>query len=411
MLLPPSSVLQTCLPTPLTLRFQSRQLISGHSYSNSQISNTPKNMVGLSLYTWRDSVNVLTSPTVIFSDLATQKQHTFHSLRTTSVSLGPELLTKWNWHKGDVMALFTPNSADIATITFGTLWAGGVVCPLNNLYTVGELASLLKSSGAKGLTTHLSCLEVAREAALIVGLPLNRIILVGESDPKARVKHFSSLMTEEGSVDGVKKAVINPKEDLAFLVYSSGTTGLPKGVMLSHENIVANILQSCTPDREMLDWKNDSMISFLPMFHIYGESNSHPFGGSSMFWKNANSLEQILGLHAMIFIPLYQGLTMHIMQQFNLDQLCSTIQASVITVAYVVPPVVLLLAKSPVVDKYDLSSLRMMHSAAAPLSNDLINMFYKRLKVPIKQSYGMSEASPAISSQVRPLLFLMIRSC
>lgn len=285
MLLPPSSVLQICLPTPLILRFQSRQLISGHSYSNKQIANILKTMVGLSLYTLRVSVNVLTSPTVIFSDLATQKQHTLHSLRTASASLRPGLLTQWNWQKGDVMALFTPNSADIAIITFGTLWAGGVVCPMNNLYTVGELASLLKSSGAKGLTTHLSCLEVAREAALIVGLPLNRIILIGESDPKGRVKHFSSLITEEGGIDGGKKVVINPKEDLAFLVYSSGTTGLPKGVMLSHENIVANILQSCTPDREMLDWKNDSMISFLPMFHIYGEPTRFLLGDLSCFGK------------------------------------------------------------------------------------------------------------------------------
>jgi 4-coumarate--CoA ligase len=91
---------------------------------------------------------------------------------------------------------------------------------------------------------------------------------------------------------------------------------------------------------------------------------------------------------------------MHIMQRFNLEQLCSTIETSKITVAYLVPPVVLLLGKSPVVDKYNLTSLRLMHSAAAPLSNDLIDMVYKRLKVPIKQSYGMSEASPGICSQV-----------
>jgi 4-coumarate--CoA ligase len=93
---------------------------------------------------------------------------------------------------------------------------------------------------------------------------------------------------------------------------------------------------------------------------------------------------------------------MHIMQRFNLEQLCSSIETNKITVAYLVPPVILLLAKSPVVDDYNLSSLRLMHSAAAPLSNGLIDMIYKRLKVPIKQTYGMSEASPAISSQVYP---------
>ncbi|KAE9364011.1 acetyl-CoA synthetase-like protein [Stipitochalara longipes BDJ] len=308
---------------------------------------------------------------VIYSDLASQKQHTFHSLLTTSQSLGRGLLTQWNWQKGDIMAVFTPNSAEIAAITFGTLWAGGIVCPVNNLYTVDELACLLKSSGAKGLTTQLSCLDIALEAALIVGLPPNRIILIEEPDLKGRVSHFSSLLDERKVA---KKVKVNPKEDLAFLVYSSGTTGLPKGVMLSHENIVVNILQSCSVEREMLDWRNDSFISFLPMFHIYGTN-------------------------AMLFVPLYRGLTIYIMPRFNLEQLCQKIQANKITIAWIVPPVVLLLAKSPAVDKYDLSPLRMVHSAAAPLSIDLINMFYQRLKVPIKQTYGMSEASPAISSQ------------
>lgn len=170
------------------------------------------------------------------------------------------------------MALFAPNCADIAAIVSATHWAGGIVCPINNLYTVGELASLLKSSGAKALITHLSCLEVAREAAFIVGLPLNRTILIGERDPKKRIKHFSSL---RDSTNVGEKVKINPSEDLAFLVYSSGTTGLPKGVMLSHENIVVNILQSCTPEAKRINWSNDSMISFLPMFHIYGKLKFH----------------------------------------------------------------------------------------------------------------------------------------
>jgi 4-coumarate--CoA ligase len=220
---------------------------------------------------------------VILKDISAGKQQTFQQLRNSSLEIGRGLQTQWNWKRGHVMAVFAPNSADIAAITFATLWAGGVVCPINNLYTVGELASLVESSGAKGLTTHLSCLEVAREAAFIAGLPLDRIILIGDSDPKGKVKHFSSLMTAEANFDRTEKVLINPKEELAFLVYSSGTTGLPKGVMLSHENIVTNVLQSCTPDREMLDWKNDSMVSFLPMFHIYGKLKSLTFASLFMY--------------------------------------------------------------------------------------------------------------------------------
>jgi 4-coumarate--CoA ligase len=337
---------------------------------------------------------------VVYVDVATEKKHRFQDLRRISVEIGCGLRNQWTWQKGDVMVTFSPNSADIGSITLGTQWAGGVVCPVNNLYKVGELASLLKSSGAKALATDLSSLDVAREAALIVGLPLNRVILIGDPDPNERAKHISSL---QDSTKVVQKVSINPKEDLAFLVYSSGTTGLPKGVMLSHENIVANILQSNEHEAHMTNWRNDSMISFLPMFHIYGELGYQILPVLlRASEKEANMC--YIGIAAVIFGPVYLGTTMHIMQRFNLEQLCQSIQANRITIAYLVPPVVLLLAKHPIVDKYNLSSLRMMHSAAAPLTNDLIEMAYRRLKVPIRQAYGISEASPNISSQVYPFL-------
>jgi acyl-CoA synthetase (AMP-forming)/AMP-acid ligase II len=92
---------------------------------------------------------------------------------------------------------------------------------------------------------------------------------------------------------------------------------------------------------------------------------------------------------------------MHIMQRFELEPLCQIIQQDKITFAYVVPPVVVLLAKHPVVEQYDLGSLRMLHSSAAPLTDELVEMVCKRLKIPIKQGYGLSEASPAVASQVR----------
>jgi acyl-CoA synthetase (AMP-forming)/AMP-acid ligase II len=200
-------------------------------------------------------------------DISTNKKHTFRELRNTSIKFGRGLQSQLKWQKGDVVALFSPNSGDIGAIVSGTHWAGGIVCPVNNLYTVGELASLLKSSEAKALITHLTCIEIAREAALIVGLPLNRVILVGDPDVEGKTRHFSSLLN---STNIGEKVSINPKEDISFLVYSSGTTGLPKGVMLSHENIVSNILQTNSLEPDMTSWKNDSMISFLPMFHIYG---------------------------------------------------------------------------------------------------------------------------------------------
>lgn len=101
----------------------------------------------------------------------------------------------------------------------------------------------------------------------------------------------------------------------------------------------------------------------------------------------------------MIHTAIYSGLELIVMPKFDLEKFCTHIQTHKITFAYIVPPVVLLLGKSPVIDKFDLSSLRMLNSGAAPLTKDLVDTVYKRLKIPIKQGYGLSETSPTTHMQ------------
>ena len=120
--------------------------------------------------------------------------------------------------------------------------------------------------------------------------------------------------------------------------------------------------------------------------------------------RAAQTKDCTLGLAVLIILPVYRGVTVYIMQRFDLEQFCQSIERNKITVTFIVPPVALLLAKHPLVSKYNLSSLRMMHSSAAPLTEDLVDMLYRRLKVPIKQGYGLSEAAPAVASQVRPII-------
>ncbi|OOO07048.1 AMP-dependent synthetase and ligase [Aspergillus oryzae] len=317
---------------------------------------------------------------IIYQDADTQRFYTYKTLKDAALAFGQGLKAIYDWRKGDVLALFTPNSIDTPVVMWGAHWAGGVVSPANPAYTTEELAFQLKNSGAKAVITQVPQLSVVREAAKQANIPEDRIILIGDKrDPEARLKHFTSIRNISGATR-YRKTKINPDKDLSFLVYSSGTTGVPKGVMLSHRNIVANSLQLAAGEAGHLTWnggadgKGDRVLAFLPFFHIYG-------------------------LTCLVHQTLYQGYRLVVMERFDIEKWCAHVQNYRITFSYVVPPVVLLLSKHPIVDKYDLSSLRMMNSGAAPLTRELVEAVYARIKCGIKQGYGLSETSPTTHTQ------------
>ncbi|KAF2842849.1 acetyl-CoA synthetase-like protein [Patellaria atrata CBS 101060] len=318
---------------------------------------------------------------VIYIDSVTKRSYSYAQVKETAITFGTGLKALFSWRKGDVLALYTPNSIDTPAVTWGTHWAGGVLSPANPGYTAEELAYQLKDSGAKALITQLPFLTTARQAARMVGLGDDRIILIGDQrDPTGAIKHFTSIRNISGATRYRRTKVKEPKEDLAFLVYSSGTTGKPKGVMLTHGNIVANIMMIAVTEGTNVSWKGgqdgkgDKILAFLPFFHIYG-------------------------LTCLIHLALHHGTTLVVMAKFDIESWCRIVQDFKITFCYVVPPVVLLLSKHPVGENYDLSSIRMMNSGAAPLTKEVVGAVYDRLKLKVKQGYGLSETSPTTHTQ------------
>ncbi|RFU28436.1 hypothetical protein B7463_g7925, partial [Scytalidium lignicola] len=315
---------------------------------------------------------------VIYSDYDTGHSYTFRNVRDLSIKFGAGLRAKHQWKNGNVVALFSPNDVDYPVVMWGTHWAGGTVSLINPNYTVSELQFQLVDSGAKLLITHQALLPTVLKVAKKIGFPESKIFLLGdmESVRSLEFKHFKTVV----SPVPLRKPVIDPKVDLSFLIYSSGTTGKPKGVMLTHSNIISNILMKALCHNGNLSWKGgpndsgDSVIGFLPFFHSYG-------------------------LTAIVHIAIYIGMEVFVMPRFDLEKFCAITEQRKVTFAAVVPPVVLQLGKSPIVDKYDLSSLRLVSSGAAPLTRELVDVVQKRLNVHIVQGYGLSETSPITHQQ------------
>ena len=260
--------------------------------------------------------------------------------------------------KGDVFAIYCPNLPEYAIAFYGVAMLGGINTTINPLYTADELKRQLNDANAKYLLTVPAFLEKAREAASQSGI--REIFVLGEVEGETS---FASLMQAEGELPEV---TIDPLEDLVVLPYSSGTTGMPKGVMLTHHNLVANVAQ--IKDLTGMS-ERDNMIAILPFFHIFG-------------------------MNVLMAYGLLRRTTVVTMPRFDLDQFLQLMQDYEISRAYLVPPIVLALAKHPQVDNYDLSPLKVITCGAAPLSKEITVTCSERLDCTVNQGYGMTEMSP-----------------
>ncbi|WP_369156469.1 4-coumarate--CoA ligase family protein [Streptomyces sp. R02] len=262
--------------------------------------------------------------------------------------------------KGDVLALHSPNTIAFPTAFYAATRAGASVTTVHPLATPEEFAKQLGDCAARWIVTVSPLLDSAHRAAELAG-GVREIFVCDSASGHRSLIDMLACTAPEPAVG------IDPAEDVAALPYSSGTTGIPKGVMLTHRQIATNLAQL---QPAITAGPGDRVLAVLPFFHIYG-------------------------LTALMNAPLRHGATVVVLPRFDLEQFLAAIQNHRITALYVAPPIVLALAKHPLVAEYDLSSLKYVISAAAPLDAHLAAACARRLGLPpVGQAYGMTELSP-----------------
>ncbi|KAI1211609.1 acetyl-CoA synthetase-like protein [Annulohypoxylon truncatum] len=290
-------------------------------------------------------------------------------------------LTRAGLKPGDRVLLFSGNSIFTPVVFMGILMAGGVFTGANPSFVARELAYQVKDSGASFLIAGDASMEIAVEAAAQVGLPRSRIYSFDATalDPepgKARLgtQHWTVLLAaseEAAKFDWVEP--IDANKQICALNYSSGTTGVPKGVEISHYAYVANGLGASFMERLDSQFaekkKRARRLGFLPMYHAYGQT---------------------------FFISNYprEGIPVYIMSSFNFEKMLQHIEKFRIDILVAVPPILVALAKSPLSRKYDLSSVEIIGSGAAPLGTEVseeVAKLWPPGAIKLRQGWGMTE--------------------
>ncbi|KAF9772182.1 hypothetical protein IL306_010129 [Fusarium sp. DS 682] len=291
-----------------------------------------------------------------------------------------------SWDK--VLAIFSLNTKsqiDFVTAIYGVHRLNGIATPANAAYSADELTHQLKASGAKALVTCTPLLEVALEAAKNVGIPDENVYLfdIPRAEPPSSFKYASveDLINEGSKLSELEKLQWVPGQgarQTAFLCFSSGTSGLPKAVMISHRNVISNVLQQVTYDsvaRRKKGVETQAVTGFLPFSHIYG---------------------LVIAAHTCT----WRGDQVVVLPRFEFNDFLKSIQEFKIRQLLVVPPIIIqVLRFKDICAKYDLSSVRFVYCGAAPLGEETIqDMKNLYPEWTIAQAYGMTETATVVTS-------------
>jgi acyl-CoA synthetase (AMP-forming)/AMP-acid ligase II len=260
--------------------------------------------------------------------------------------------------KGHVVAIWAPNGPEYAVVFHAVLSLGAVLTTINPAYTSEEAAYQLRDAHAMLLVTTAALSQRALEAVEASGRGMD-VVTIDEAPGLASLASIA--------IDADPPSVaIDPAVDLAVLPYSSGTTGLSKGVMLTHRNLVANLQQVDAMEVPNLP----ALVGVLPFFHIYG-------------------------MTVIMNLGLRRRATVVTLPRFDLEAFLKVLQDWPIPLVHIVPPIAVALAKHPAVDGYDLRGVKCLFSGAAPLGPELTAAIRARLGITTRQGYGLTETSPA----------------
>ncbi|MCJ1474053.1 hypothetical protein MMC13_002711 [Lambiella insularis] len=330
----------------------------------------------------------------------TGQEYSAVEVRERVKNLAQGLSKEFNWQPNSgsewdkVIGVFTVNTIDTLTLAWATHRLNGISSPANAAYTIDELVYQLKDSGSKALFTSLPTLSVALEAASKAGIPKNRVYLFSlpkEFNGVDTPRDFKTVdqLIEQGmsapSLDSLQWSKGQGKRQTAFLCYSSGTSGLPKGVLISHRNVISNVLQISTyekPYREAMKKASGSeddfvetCVGLLPQSHIYA-------------------------LVVVCHCTGYRGDRVINLPKFEINSYLQAIQRFKINTLILVPPIVILMTKNKLLcDKFDLGSVKSLFSGAAPLGNETARELQKQYPDwYIRQGYGLTETCTVASA-------------
>lgn len=327
-------------------------------------------------YVWRDLGNYLKHTALECA--VTGRKYKYAEARDATNFVAKSLLNM-GLKRDDVVAVIAPNYPESVLAFLGILEAQLIVTTVNPFYTVGEIAYQLKSSGAKAVITVAEIAGAALAAAkecLPQGAPF--IVIEDKSGPIPEgTIPFQDLLMKGRTLPALNLSDV-PLDSVAVLPYSSGTTGLPKGVMLSHKNLVANMEMQEAASKEIwyptTETYQEVIPLFLPFFHIFG-------------------------MNGVVLPKMMRGTKLVTMPKFVPETFADVLENHKVTGLFCVPPIVIFMAMSPLIKKHHLNSVHAAVSGAAPLSGTDVEKVYRKFELTPNdlkfcQGYGLTESSP-----------------